>query len=630
MSKKITHPLVGIDISSSSVKVAQVSKSKNRYKLEAYAIEPLSPNSMQGYQIADADEVSNAIVNALKKAGIKSKSVATLVRVGDKKTTIWVPESLIGNDDEVQAMVEAEVSQTSGNLDDVRFDFKVLEDRRQDGNVEVNVAIAQRNSIEIVEQVIEAAGLKLELLEVEANVVENGYEILQKELSLSKGQVVGFFDLGHSAITLRVLKDGLVIYSRSMAFDSNALVREFSTKYGISVEEALNAFKTQQIPEEFSKEVIPTFREHIKSNASRLLQYYQTAFSNQSIGHFFLVGAAAKTYGLAQFLDSEWGTTTVVADLTSGMDKASGSQAGRSAATIEFDAPSLFTAIALAASQYSDIGSLNLMPWREELKKVRHAAFARVLGAVAIASLGLIGLGWFLSASQIEAQSDKNTLLENEISEMKKKVETIQDLDIKRERLLGRKKVIEELQSNRSQIVHLFDQLVRTVPNGIQLSSIKQTGGFLINEGRSESSSRVSEYMSSLEASPWIEGVDLQIIEELKDKNSKLLGPLAKDESMPFYFKIKMKISNPNVNSEGEAIEKVPEVPTNVSTETALKGESLQEVPEVIAPSTSPVENETQVALPEITVPTEESAKVEVPTQSPPPKENTAPTNEEK
>lgn len=628
MSKKAATQVVGIDISTTAVKVVQVSMVKDRYKLEAYGVESLSSTAMSGFDIADMEEVSIAIVSAMKKAGIKTKHAAVSIRSGAKNIVIKIPETVV-SEDEIAALVESEVSQSSGNLTEIRFDFRVLGKSQTEGFQDVLVSVAQNKSVEVYEQLIENAGLKLEIIQVEPNTIETGYDLLRKEFSISAAECTLFFDIGHKNITLWGLKDGLVIYSKFLPFDSGALIQEYSSKYAIPVNEAIESFRTQSIPDEFRQEVIPPFREHFKSHANRLMQYFTSAHPHYSVSRVFISGAAARTPGLTQFLDEQWGIPTSVADLTAGMEKDKLSKIGKSAAEVEYAAPSLFAAIALATSPFEK-KTLNLMPWREEIRKEKHAAFAKVLSAVGLASVGLVGLLWFIGASQKEAQSDRNALLESEIAEMDKKVETIQDLDIKRERLLGRKKVIEELQSNRSQIVHLFDQLIRTVPNGIQLSSIKQTGGFLVNEGRSESSSRVSEYMSSLEASPWIEGVDLQIIEEMK--NAKAVGNLPKDDSMPYFFRIKMKLINPNNKTEEQMLAEAstPVVEEEVSSEATpsepvpVKGESLQEVPEQIAPPPSAPPSEPV---------TEEPAQPvvsEAPSTSPPPGEESVSTANEK
>jgi type IV pilus assembly protein PilN len=228
---------------------------------------------------------------------------------------------------------------------------------------------------------------------------------------------------------------------------------------------------------------------------------------------------------------------------------------------------------------------VNLMPWREQRRKERQKAFMSLLGLSAAGAAAIVLLAWLLQAGLIERQESRNRLIERETKEMVKKAEQIQDLDIKRERLLGRKKVIEELQSSRSQMVHLFDQLVRTVPDGIRLSNIQQTGGFLVLEGQAESNSRVSDYLRRLDESEWLEKPDLQFIEAEGSPGSKVKAPAGtEDDGLPFLFKIQVSLVNPTQpNQEGESDEPRP-TPEPVSS--SAEAPSAPVAPTAPAPST--------------------------------------------
>jgi len=156
---------------------------------------------------------------------------------------------------------------------------------------------------------------------------------------------------------------------------------------------------------------------------------------------------------------------------------------------------------------------INLLPWREERRKQREREFYAILGgAFAAAALVSFLLVMYFDG-QIEGQKARNQYLQTQITEMDKKLTEVQDLEKTRTKLLQRKQAIEELQANRSQMVHLFDDLVRTIPDGIRLTSIKQTGDLLTLEGQAESNARVSNYMRNLEASSWMTNPDLQGVE---------------------------------------------------------------------------------------------------------------------
>lgn len=190
---------------------------------------------------------------------------------------------------------------------------------------------------------------------------------------------------------------------------------------------------------------------------------------------------------------------------------------------------------------------INLLPWRAERRKAREREFYSMLGFAALAGVLLSGLIWFYYDAQISGQTERNAFLTAEIDKVKAQNEEIKELDKKKDRLLARKKVIEELQANRSQMVHLFDSLVRTIPDGVALTNIKQDGDILTLEGRSQSNARVSTYMRNPEGSGWMTNPDLSIIEaKSQDKAGQPAGPSMDTKTLPYVFTLKVKLANPN------------------------------------------------------------------------------------
>ncbi len=155
---------------------------------------------------------------------------------------------------------------------------------------------------------------------------------------------------------------------------------------------------------------------------------------------------------------------------------------------------------------------INLLPWREERRNQRQQEFYALLGAVALGAAGVLLIVTLFLGSQISLQADRITTLKSEIEELDARILKIEELERTRSRLLQRKAIIEELQASRSQMVHLFDELVRTIPEGVRLESIKQAGATLTLEGDAQSNARVSAYMRSLDASPWMKDPDLQVV----------------------------------------------------------------------------------------------------------------------
>ncbi|MBE2292836.1 MAG: PilN domain-containing protein [Xanthomonadales bacterium] len=186
---------------------------------------------------------------------------------------------------------------------------------------------------------------------------------------------------------------------------------------------------------------------------------------------------------------------------------------------------------------------INLLPWRAERRKQRQREFQGMLGLAALAGVLLSLLIWFYFDRQIAGQNERNSFLQAEITKVQQQNEEIKELDAKKDRLLARKKVIEELQANRSQMVHLFDSLVRTIPDGVTLASIKQEGDMLTLEGNAQSNARVSAYMRNLEVSGWMTKPDLSIIEVKKDESAPVT---AGNRTLPYSFSLKVLLANPN------------------------------------------------------------------------------------
>ena len=139
------------------------------------------------------------------------------------------------------------------------------------------------------------------------------------------------------------------------------------------------------------------------------------------------------------------------------------------------------------------------------------------LGGAAIAGIILVGFGKILYGSWIEGQNEKNALLKKEILKLDAQIADIQDLENRKQRLVARMEIIEKLQRKRPEIVHLFDELVKTVPEGIYLTQIKETGKKLEMKGVAQSSTRVSTFMRNIDSSSWMDNPQLQVVESAKD-----------------------------------------------------------------------------------------------------------------
>ena len=163
------------------------------------------------------------------------------------------------------------------------------------------------------------------------------------------------------------------------------------------------------------------------------------------------------------------------------------------------------------------MSKINLLPWREERREARKKQFISTLGLTAVLAIGTVGLGHLYFDKLITNQNNRNAYIEQEISALDVKIAQIKELEKEKSSLIARMHAIETLQTSRPLVVHLFDELVTSMPEGIYLNGIEQRGEEITISGSAQSNARVSNFMRNLEKSEWLMGATLEIIEN-KDK----------------------------------------------------------------------------------------------------------------
>lgn len=156
---------------------------------------------------------------------------------------------------------------------------------------------------------------------------------------------------------------------------------------------------------------------------------------------------------------------------------------------------------------------INLLPWREAERKRRQREFAAAVGAaLAVAALLALAVHFHMEGA-IAAQQERNRYLQSQIAALDVQIKKIQDLEVTKASLIARMNIIQRLQESRPEVVHLFDELVVTIPDGIFLNKVEQTGRSIVVEGQAQSNARVSSFMRNIEASAWVSNPRLQLIE---------------------------------------------------------------------------------------------------------------------
>lgn len=170
------------------------------------------------------------------------------------------------------------------------------------------------------------------------------------------------------------------------------------------------------------------------------------------------------------------------------------------------------------------MSTINLLPWREAKRKEQQTQFIMAIVTVAVLALVVWGAGHYYHVQLIEVQNTRISYIEKNIEVVDKKIEEIKELEKEKERLLSRMRAIEQLQGNRPLIVRLFDELVNSLPDGVTVSDITQSGTKITINGLAQSNARVSSFMRKLESSEWLENPDLKVVKEITVENEKALN----------------------------------------------------------------------------------------------------------
>ncbi len=348
--KKKANTLLGIDISSTSVKLIELSRSGSRYKVEAYAVEPLPPNAIVEKNIAELEVVGQVISRLVTKARTSVKHAAVAV-AGSAVITKTIEMEAGLSEDELENQIKIEADQyIPYPLEEVAIDFEVQgATARSAERVNVLLAACRKENVEVREAALALAGLTAKVVEIEAYSLERAYGLLAEQLGNGEEDLtVAVVDIGATMMTLSVLHNGQTIYTREQLFGGKQLTDEIQRRYGLSTEEAGLAKKQGGLPDDYDVEVLNPFKEAVVQQVSRSLQFFFAAGQYSDVDYILLAGGTASIVGLDQLVQQKIGTPTLVANPFANMTLSNKVNAGALAS----DAPSLMIACGLAMRSF--------------------------------------------------------------------------------------------------------------------------------------------------------------------------------------------------------------------------------------------------------------------------------------
>jgi type IV pilus assembly protein PilM len=345
-------PLIGVDISSSSVKMVELSKSpkKDGYILERYAIELLPKDAISDGNINNLDAVSETMQQAWKRMGTRIKNVSLALPAAAVITKkILLPAGM--SEEDLEAQVESEANQyIPFALEEVNLDFQVI-GPAPDNPEELEVLLAASRKANVEDRVAAAqlAGLRTVVMDVEPYSAEIAFE--QIRLQLPDGAVdkcVALIDIGASVMNVNVLRNGQSVYSRDQQVGGSQLTEQIQSAFGLSAEEAESAKRTGGLPDNYESDVLSPFRENVVTEIARALQFFYTSTQYHDVDFIVLAGGCAALPGMDDAVATRTQVSTMVANPFALMTLSNRIKPRQ----LQADAPSLIIACGLAMRRF--------------------------------------------------------------------------------------------------------------------------------------------------------------------------------------------------------------------------------------------------------------------------------------
>lgn len=347
--------MLGLDISSTSVKLLELSKSGNDYRVESYGVEPLPENAVVEKNISDVDGVGEAIRRLIERSKTKVKFAAVAV-AGSAVITKTIEMNAELSEDEMENQLQVEADQyIPYPLEEVALDFEVQgPSPRNEEQVEVLIAACRRENVEMREAALELGGLKAKVVDIEAHCMQRTFEMIRNQFfeidedDEDDDKVIAVVDVGATMTTLSVLTNSGAPYTREQLFGGKQLTEEIQRRYSLSVEEAGLAKKQGGLPDDYETEVLQPFKEAVVQQVTRSLQFFYSSSAYDDVDHIILAGGTSSIDGLSDMVAAKLGTPCTIANPFGNMTLSSRVNEANLAA----DAPALMIACGLALRSF--------------------------------------------------------------------------------------------------------------------------------------------------------------------------------------------------------------------------------------------------------------------------------------
>jgi len=342
--------MLGLDISSTSVKLLELSKSGGGYRVESYGVEPLPENAVVEKSISDVESVGEVIERLVERSKTKVKLAAVAV-AGSAVITKTIEMTATLSEDEMEIQLQLEADQyIPYPLEEVALDFEVQGiSPRSDEQVEVLIAACRRENVEMREAALELGGLKAKVVDIEAHCMQRAFDLVRGQFADDEeDKIIAIVDIGATMTTLSVLTGSGAPYTREQLFGGKQLTEEIQRRYSLSVEEAGLAKKQGGLPDDYETEVLQPFKEAVVQQVTRSLQFFYSSSAYDDVDHIILAGGTSSIDGLSEMVAAKLGTPTTIANPFVNMSMSS----RVNEVNLHNDAPAMMIACGLALRSF--------------------------------------------------------------------------------------------------------------------------------------------------------------------------------------------------------------------------------------------------------------------------------------
>ncbi|HET7674611.1 MAG TPA: pilus assembly protein PilM [Gammaproteobacteria bacterium] len=315
--KKRAKPLLGLDISTSSVKLIELARTGGGFRVEAYAAEAMPQDAIADKLVTDVEACGAALAKAVKRSGTRTREAAVAIGGSSVITkTITMPANI--SDDERAEQVELQADQhIPFPIEDVRYDFSVLGPSATEADmVDVLLVATRSEHVDKLQAVLEYARLNAKIVDIEAYALETACELLAHQMvDEGRDQTIVVVDFGATSTTFSVLHDRKIIYTRDQAFGGKLLTEEIMRHYGLSYEEAGRAKKVGGLPDGYERDILNPFIDDMVQQVNRSIQFFMTSTNaGDHLSQIVICGGCAAIPGAAERIAERLDTPTVVGD----------------------------------------------------------------------------------------------------------------------------------------------------------------------------------------------------------------------------------------------------------------------------------------------------------------------------